>query len=171
MNAFAQRRRRPVVVPRPRARIVVRPGHPIRRPLPQTVIVRAPGKVVTVGAPLVFLTPVVWTATVVSLPARRQLLWQDSERIERDEDRVDCNPGVDDRGKALYLGLRGRARLNFAEITFDNGHVQVVDFEEHPRDSGTYRLLDFADGRRVATVRLLAKAESPEATLTVFLAV
>lgn len=166
----AQRRR--VVVRRggvARTTVVVRPGHPIRRSVARTVIVRPMRTRVVVGAPLLFLPAVMWGAAVVSLPARDRLVWQDSERIEREEDWVDCNFGVDQRGDALYLEVAGRAQLDFAEVTFENGNVQVVDFEDKTHGTGIFRLLDFKDGRQVKTVRLLAKSKSDETKLSVFL--
>jgi hypothetical protein len=160
-----------VVVRRPVAgtRLVLRNGYPIRRVLPATVVVRPARRVVTVGAPLVFLPRLVWAPTVVTLPAGDRLVWQDSENITRDEGWVDSNFGVDSVGNALFLDINGNAALNFAEITFANGNVQVVDFNERTHGSGIYKLLDFADGRRVMTVRMLAKSESDETKLTVYL--
>jgi hypothetical protein len=166
----AQRRR--VVVRRApvrRTTIVVRPAHPIRRVLPRTVVVRPARTAVVVSAPLVFLPAVVWRPTVVALPPRERLLWEESEALAREDDWVDCNFGVDRRGGALLLEIEGTAQLNFAEVTFDNGNVQVVDFEEHEQKAGVYQILNFADGRHIKTVRVLAKSNSDESTLTVML--
>jgi hypothetical protein len=157
--------RRPVV----HTRLVVRHGYPIRRVLPATVVVRPARRVVTVGAPVVFLPRLVWTPTVVAMPAAERLVWQDSESISRDEGWVDANFGVASEGNALFLDINGKAALNFAEITFANGNVQVVDFNEHTHGTGIYKLLDFSDGRRVMTVRMLAKSESDETKLAVYL--
>ncbi len=152
-----------------RTTVVIRPGHPIRRVLPRTVVVRPARTVVVVGAPLVFLPAVVWRATVTPLPPRDRLIWQDREVLAREEEWVDCNFGVDHRGDALFLEVQGRAQLNFAEITFENGNVQVVDFEDRARDSGIYELLNFADGRHVKTVRVVARSMSEETTLTLYM--
>jgi hypothetical protein len=168
----AQRRRRTVVVrrgPIVRTRVVIRPGHPIGRAMNRTVVVHPMRTRVVVGAPLVFLPLVVWNPLVVTLPARDRLVWQDVETIDEDEEWVDSNFGVDGRGDALYLEIDGRAKLDFAEVTFENGNVQVVDFNEKTHGKGLYRLLDFADGRRVMTVRLVAKSESEETKFTLFL--
>lgn len=81
----------------------------------------------------------------------------------------DSNFGIDESGNALFLDINGRAGLNFAEVTFANGNVQVVDFNEQTHSTGIYRLLDFANGRNVKTVRILAKSESDETKLTVYL--
>jgi hypothetical protein len=110
-----------------------------------------------------------WTAHAVSLPPRERLVWQDSEEINRAEGWVDTNFGIDSDGNALFLDIYGRAKLNFAEVTFANGNVQVVDFNEQTQGPGIYKLLDFADGRRVMTVRMLAKSESDDSRLTVYL--
>src|SRR5687767_7558188 len=102
-------RRGPVVVRRPvaRTRLVVRNGYPIRRVLPSAVVVRPARRVVTVGAPLVFLPSLVWAPRVVDMPDRERLVWQDSEQINRDEGWVDSNFGVDESGNALYLDING----------------------------------------------------------------
>ncbi|MCM3871208.1 MAG: hypothetical protein ND895_11020 [Pyrinomonadaceae bacterium] len=157
--------RRPVV----RTRLVVRNGYPIRRVLPATVVVRPARRVVTVGAPLVFLPSVDWSSRVVAMPAGNRLVWQDSESIGREEGWVDSNFGIDSEGNALFLQIYGSAELNFAEVTFANGNVQVVDFNGSTHGTGVYALLDFADGRHVKTVRLLAKSASNDTDLAIYL--
>lgn len=169
-ESTAGQRRRVVVRSRPhRTTIVVRRNHPVRRRLPATVVVRPARKVVTVGAPLVFLPPLAWIATAATLPPRERLVWEDSEVIESDEGWVDANFGIDASGNALFLKIDGRAELNFAEVAFANGNVQVVDFNERTHGDGLYKLLDFADGRHVKTVRLLALSKSKETRLVVYL--
>ena len=174
---MAQRRvivRRPVVAhpvrhPLVRTRLVVRPGHPIRRVLPANVVVRTARRAVFLNHPLSYLPLLAWRANVATLPAPERLVWQDSETIARDEEWVDTNFGIDSSGNALFLDVNGKAKLNFAEITFANGNVQVVDFNEATHGSGVYKLLDFADGRHVATVRILARSESDDTKLSVYL--
>ncbi len=170
-EAFGQRRR-VVVRSAPHSvrttRVVVRPGHPIQRALPAAVV-RPAHNTVVVRAPLVYLPALAWRSTVVTLPVRERLVWQDSETIARDEEWVDANFGIDASGDALFLDIGGKAKLNFAEVTFANGNVQVVDFNEQTHGSGLYKLLDFADGRHVSTMRLLAKSESANTRLTVYL--
>ncbi len=152
-----------------RTTVVVHPNHPIRRGVSRTVIVRPARSRIVVAAPLLFLPAVVWGARVASLPARDRLVWEDVESIDRDEDWVDCNFGVDSRGDALFLAVDGRAKLDFAEVTFENGNVQVVDFQERVHKTGTYELLNLADGRHVKTVRLVAKAQTEKAKFTVYM--
>jgi hypothetical protein len=161
--------RRPVRHPVVHTRLVIRAGHPIRRGLPAAVVVRLARRPVVVGAPLVFLPALAWAPVVVPMPARERLAFEDSEVIERDEGWVDTNFGIDSPGNALFLDINGKAELNFAEVTFANGNVQVVDFNERSHESGIYKLLDFADGRHVKTVRILAKSESDETKLAVYL--
>ena len=170
-DAAGQRPRKVVVRRGPvkRTTVVVRPGHPIRRVLPAAVVVRAARTTVVVRRPLVWLPALVWAPVVVTLPARDRLVWEDSETIDQDEEWVDANFGVDRPGEALLLEVDGKARLNFAEVTFENGDVQVVDFDEKTHDKGLYQLLDFKDGRRVMTVRLLARSETPATTFRVYL--
>ena len=167
--AWGQRRRAVLRHPHAMRRaLVVRTNHPIRRLLPKEVVVRSARKTVLVGAPLVYLPGLTWRAAT-SLPARGRLVWQDSETISRDEEWVDTNFGIDESGTALFLDLNGKVRLNFAEVTFSNGNVQVVDFNEQTQGAGIFKLLDFADGRHVSTVRILAKSESDKTKLAVYL--
>jgi hypothetical protein len=179
-DSIAGQKRRVVVRPARPARVVVRHpgvhtnlvvrnGHPIRRVLPTTVVVRPAHRVVTVGAPLLFLPQLVWVPRVVSMPPSDRLVWQDNESINREEGWVDANFGIDDSGNALFLDLSDKTALNFAEVVFANGNVQVVDFNARSHAPGFYRLLDFNDGRHVKTVRILAKSETDVTKLTVYL--
>lgn len=146
-----------------RTRMVVRTGHPIRRAMPITVV-RAPRRAVVVtGA--VFLAPVVWAAYARPLPAREVIVWEDSETIFKDEGWTDFTLNVDDRGLRLFIEIVGKAQINFAEVVFENGDVQVVDFKDKSHGPGIYELLDFKDGRKVDHVRMLARAKSDEAKL------
>mgnify|MGYP000899917726 CR=1 FL=1 len=167
----AQRRRTVVVRRGPvvRTRVVVRPGHPIARALNRTVVIHPARTVVAVRAPLLFLPVVTFAAVAAAIPPADRMAWQDSEIIRDDEDWTDCNFGVGHRGDALFLDIDGRAQLDFAEVTFENGNVQVVDFNERQQERGLVQLLDFADGRRVMTVRLVARSKSDETKFTLYL--
>lgn len=160
--AFAARR----VVHRGRrghTKVVVHRGFPLRRALP-VVVVRPPRVAVRV-APAVFLAPVVWTAAVVATaPAPNLLVWEDAETLTKDEDWTEFTLNCDQRGNKLYLEIAaGKAQFNFAEIVFENGDTQVVDFNEKTHEPGLYSLLDFKDGRKVDHVRMVARAKSDEA--------
>ena len=166
-------RRGPVVVHHPhpivRTRLAVRTGHPIHRALPANVVVRNARHTVVVHRPLVYLPALRWRPVFVPLPPRERIVWTDTETIAREEDWVDTNYGVDASGSALYLDMSGRTKLNFAEVTFDDGHVQVVDFNEETHDPGVYKLLDVNSNQHVATVRIVAKSESDDSKLSVYL--
>ena len=167
MESMAQRHR--VVVRTPHTRLVVHAGHPIHRPLPATVVVHPAHRAIVVGAPLVYLPAVTWTAAVVALPARERLVWQDTEVIHRDEGWVDANFGIDGTGDKVFLEVKGSAEFNFAEVTFANGNVQVVDFNERRHGSGIYTLMNFANTRHVMTARILASSKSEDTRLTLYL--
>ena len=154
-----------VVNGRPRrTRVVVHRGFPIRRAIPICVV--RPARTVVVVRPRMYLAPVVWTARVASLPPRERLVWEDSEKLVRADDWTELTFHVDDRGTKLYLQIEGKAQLEFAEVVFDNGDAQTVDFEEHAHDAGIYSLVDFADGHKVSHVRMVARAQSNEALLS-----
>jgi hypothetical protein len=175
--SMAGQRRRVVVRPNrvvvhrpaPHTRLVVHKAHPIRRTLPATVIVRTPRRVVTVAAPLVFLPRLEWRPNVVTVRSTDRLVWQDSERITSEEGWVDTSFGIDKTGNALFMDVNGSAGLNFAEVTFANGNVQVIDFHEQTHGPGVYKLLDFSDGRHVKTVRMLARSVSNESKFVIYL--
>lgn len=150
-----------------RTTVTVRSGFPIRRTLPAVVVRPAP--VVRV-VPRAYLAPVAFGAVVVSsLPAKRE--WRASEELEREDGWTDFTMNVDRRGTALYLQIdRGAAQVSFAEIVFDNGEAQVVDFNDRVHRTGTYELLDFRSGRKVDHVRVVAKASTNESEITLHLA-
>lgn len=150
-----------------RVRVNLGVGHPLRRPVNRTVIVRRPAPVVATR--VVYASPVVWTRAVVTLPPRDRMVWEDSETIRRRDDWVDTYFNVNNRGEALYFRVAGRAQVDFAEVMFDNGQVQVVDFNEAPLEDGVYRLLDFQNGRKVDGVRMVARSRAPQSTLTVLM--
>ena len=168
LEAMAQRR--VVVRPGGRGGRVVVTRRPIRRALPTAIVVRPARTRVLVAGALVFLPAVIFAGAVMSLPSRERLIWEDSESFRQNEGWVESNFGVDNNGNALYFDLNGRAELNYADVTFHNGEVQTVDFEEKTFTTGTYRLLDFADGRHVKTVKILARARTEQAKITVYMA-
>ncbi|MFN7919310.1 MAG: hypothetical protein U0Q16_04390 [Bryobacteraceae bacterium] len=140
-------------------------GHPIHRP--RTVVVRRP--VIVAAAPVVYAAPVVWTRVVVAAPPRERLVWEDTETLFREDDWSDTSLRVHNRGKELLLRLDGRAQIDFAEVAFHNGQVQVVDFNEAVLGAGTHRLLDFANGREVESVRLVARSRTPRVRVSVLM--
>jgi hypothetical protein len=146
-----------------RTRVVITRGFPLRRTLPVVVVRPVRGTIVV--RPRAYLAPVVWAATVVSLPGPDRLVWEDSETLSKDEDWTELTFAVNDRGEALFIQVDGKAELDFGEVVFENGDTQVVDMKERIREPGIYSLLDFRDGRKVSHVRLIARARSDEAKL------
>jgi hypothetical protein len=142
-----------------RVRVTVRPGFPIRRTLPEVVI--RPGVAFRV-APRVYLAPVVFTAAVVrSLPPASARSWSDTTTIEREDGWTEFTMNVDRRGSGMLLQIdKGTAQISFAEVVFENGDTQVVDFNDKTHARGIYSFLDFKDGRKVDHVRVVAKADS-----------
>lgn len=151
----------------PRGRVVVHTAFPIRRPLPR-VVVRAPLAPVRV-APRVFLPGVAFGAAVVAVNAG-VATWQDSEELEGEDDWTEFTMNVDQRGRKLLLNIDdGPAQISFAEVVFENGDAQVVDFDDGVHKQGTYLLLDFKDGRKVDHARLVAKATKKSTTISLHL--
>ena len=159
---------RVVRVRRTRTTVVVHNGFPIRRALPNVVVV-AP-RVAFRVAPATYLPAVPFRAVVVAAPPATTLAWEDSQSLDREDGWSDFALNVDSRGRALFLEVKGRAQVNFAEVVFDNGETQVVDFNDANLRPGVYQLLDFRDGRKVDHVRLVAAAKSSDAKLIVRMA-
>jgi len=160
--------RKTVVKGPKRTVVVVRRGFPIHRSMP-LVVVRAPrNKVVIV--PRTYLPRVMWQAMVVAVPPRSRLVWEDSEKLMADDDWTEFTLNVNDTGRALYLGLQGWVQIDFAEVVFGNGQSQVVDFDRRARADGSYLLLDFKDGRRIAYVRMVARAKRDGAKVRLHMA-
>ena len=146
---------RRVVVRTPRAHVVVHTGFPIHRTLPE-VVVRT-GPVVRV-APRTYVAPVVFSGVVVkTLPPATA--WSGAEVLDRGDGWTDFTLDVDRRGTQLLMQIEnGAARINFAEVVFENGETQVVDFNEKVESRGVYSVLDFRDGRKIDHVRVVARA-------------
>ncbi|MGZ7031117.1 MAG: hypothetical protein ACXVIJ_04030 [Thermoanaerobaculia bacterium] len=146
-----------VVVRGPRGHVVLRAGFPIRRALPDVVV--RPGVTVRV-APSVYLGPVVFAGVAVrALPPANVRVWNSNERIDREDGWTDLTMDVDRRGSRLMMEIdKGPAQISFAEVVFENGETQVVDFNERVQGRGIYTLLDFRDGRKIDHVRLVARA-------------
>lgn len=155
--------------PRGRVRAVtVRPGFPVRRTLPNVVV--RPGPVVRV-TPKVYLPAVAFGAIVVaSLPDADHRVWKESAELTRDDGWTDFTMNVDRRGDRMFLQIeRGAAQISFAEVVFDNGDAQVVDFSDGVHKRGYYSLIDFKDGRKVDHVRVIAKSSADETEITIHL--
>lgn len=146
--------------------VVVHPNFPIVRPLPR-VVVRPPRVAVRVTVRS-FLPPLVFVPTVVTY--RPELvIWEDGETLARREGWTEFTLGVHGRGQQLVLSVHGGAvKVNFAEVVFENGDAQVVDFRESVVRPGTYALLDVS-GRSVDHLRMVAQAVSGSARLTLAL--
>ena len=103
-----------------------------------------------------------WLTTIPS-----NQVWHDSEELDRNEGWTDFTMNVDRRGDRMFLEIdRGTAEISYAEVVFDNGEAQMVDFNDRDYKKRVYALLDFKDGRKVDHVRVVAKAESKETLIT-----
>jgi hypothetical protein len=140
--------------PAGRTHVTVTRGFPIRRTLPN-VVVRGP--VVRI-APRTYLAPVTFAAVrIATLPHG---VWTTTETLDREDGWTDITMDVDRRGTRLLLDIdRGTAQISFAEVVFENGDTQVVDFNDRVHTNGIYELVDFKSGRKVDHVRVVAKAD------------
>jgi hypothetical protein len=168
-------------VPSRRAPVVINPGWPLKRP-PRSVVVRPPPVVVRPRVqPRLYLPPVVFGGVVVVERydyrygrdygySRDRLVWQGSETLYREDDWVEFTLDCNTRGSRLWFEvIAGKLQVDWAEVVFQNGEVQVVEFPERSLQRGIYDLLDFRDGRHLDYVRIVAKANSREAQLTLWL--
>ncbi|HEY6000977.1 MAG TPA: hypothetical protein VI078_16955 [bacterium] len=94
---------------------------------------------------------------------RDRLIWEDSTVLYDEEGWVDFTLDCGSVGERLWLEIRdGRGRIDWAEIVFDDGQAQVVDFADRSLGPGLYRLLEMRGPHRVEYVRLAAKASTRE---------
>ncbi len=149
-----------------RVRVTVRPGFPIRRTFPTVVIRPFTVRV----APRVYLGAVAFTAVAIAtLPHGA---YSGSEELDREDGWTDFSIDLDRHGSGLLLEVdKGAAQISFAEVVFENGDAQVIDFDDRVQTRGVYSLLNFKDGRKVDHVRLVAKAEGDESLIRVHLMV
>ena len=151
--------------PHRRTVVVVHKGFPIVRPARHVVIhpVVRPVRVV----PRVFLPLAFWTGAAVvaaSIPGPQLIVWEDGEELDAQEDWAEFTLNCQNTGAKLWLEIaRGRVRFDWAEVVFGNGEAQVLDMKEFVREPGFYLLLDFANGREIDHVRMVAKSETPQA--------
>ncbi len=126
-----------------------------------------PARVTVRVHPAVYLAPVVFTGAVVAVassPAADAIVWEDGETLSRRDDWTEFTLNCDARGEKLWLEIvHGKVQADWAEVVFQNGQAQVVDFSELTHGPGLYSLLDFADGRKVDHVRMVARAKTKEA--------
>src|SRR5262245_23477026 len=159
------RRVRRVVVRGPRRTVVVHTGFPVHRALPAVVVRPAP--VVRV-VPRLYLPAVAFGAVAVATLPHTD--WSATEGLDREDGWTDFTVNVDHRGRQLLLQItEGPAQISFAEVVFENGEVQVVDFNDRAHARGIYNLLDFKDGRKIDHVRIVAKAANDETAITLHL--
>jgi hypothetical protein len=120
-------------------------------------------------APRTYLGAVAFTAVAVAtLPPARN--WSGREKLDREEGWTDFTMNVDARGTKLLLEVEeGPAQISFAEVVFENGEAQVVDFDDRVQTRGVYSLLDFRDGRKVDHVRIVAKAQREQTEIKLHL--
>jgi hypothetical protein len=112
-----------------------------------------------------FLPLFTWVGVMSTVaPARDLYVWEDGETLLGENDWTEFTLNCENRGAKLWLEVAsGKAQFDWAEVVFENGETQVVEMQNFIRDPGHYPLLDFANGRMVDHVRLVARAETPEA--------
>jgi len=148
-----------------RTTVIVRRGWPLRRPM-RMVIVHPLRHVVRIET-RTYLHPVVFGGVLMATaPAADALVWEDSETLSRDDDWTEFTLDCDTRGTRLWFQVMGRVEVDWAEVVFEDGEAEVVDFGARTQGPGLYSLLDFRDGRKVDHVRMVARARSDEARVT-----
>lgn len=97
---------------------------------------------------------------------RDRLLWEDAITIYGDEGWIEFTLDCGAAGERLWIEVRdGRSHIDWAEIVFEDGSVQVVDFSDRSLAPGLYQILDFRGYYRVEYVRMVARAATREARL------
>ena len=151
-----------------RTLVEVPAGWPLSRPA-RSVVVHPPRSDVRASCTS-FLPVSISTGTTiaaVATPTRDLVAWEDGETLMRGEDWTQFTLNGDALGRQMVLEIPGgRVQLDWAEIVFNDGATQVVDFGEKTYAPGLYSMVDFAEGRQFAHVRVVARARTDEAKLT-----
>ncbi len=155
-------------VERPRSArrvVVVHPGWPIRR-APRHVVVHPERRHVRI-VPRLYLAPMMFMSVVVTVhPDHERIVWEDGETIDRADDWCELVLDCDTRGHGLWYEVEaGRVQVEWAEVVFEDGSAQVVDFESHTQGPGLYRLLELHDDRHVDHVRMVVRSRTPESRI------
>ncbi len=153
----------------PRGRVVVRRGFPLHRRLPRVVVRRS--RVAVRVEPRVYLPHLAFRAVVLSTrPEPRAVVWHEAERLDAADEWTEFTLNLDRHGTRLDFEIgAAAARVSFAEVVFENGDTRVVDFGDRLVRPGYYTLLDFADGRKVDHVRVVARADRDTTELAIHL--
>jgi hypothetical protein len=122
------------------------------------------------GLPLIFLPPVIFGGVYLDYRDDRswrdRLLWEDAITVYDDEGWIEFTLDCGARGERLWIEIRGgRGRVDWAEIVFDDGGAQVIDFSDRSLGPGLYHLLEFHGYRRVNYARMVARASTREMRL------
>ena len=143
---------------------------PIHRRLPTATVVRRP--TVTIVEPRMYLTPTTFSAVMSSNPpAVLNEVWSGTEQLKSSDGWIDFTKSVGVIGQHLYLSVDdGEAQISYAEVVFDDGASQVVDFNDQFQDPGLFSLVDSLNGQRVDHVRVVAKADSSLSDISLRLA-
>ena len=123
--------------------------------------------------PAWFLPLYVWpgpTDAVDPEYADEESAWEDTDALVPAEQWADRTFDVHGDGRALLMDISGLTALDYAEVIFEDGSTQVVDFRNTTTGPGTYLLLDFDSVRTVNNIRLVARAVSPQVKLNIRLA-
>jgi hypothetical protein len=149
----------------PRTVVQVRPGWPIKRPARSVVV--HPVRTETHTACSRYVEPISFASAPTpadAAPTRDMITWEDGEMLQRAEDWTEFTLNCDTPGHRIWLEIPGgRAQFDWAEVVYQNGDSQVVDFGEKTLVPGLYSLLDLADGRVPDHVRVVARARTEEA--------
>jgi hypothetical protein len=114
-----------------------------------------------------YLSPVPFSGAAVaaaSAPTRDVIAWEDGETLLKREDWTQFTLGCNARGERLWLEIpSGKVQFEWAEVVFQTGQSQVVQFTDKVQTPGLFTLLDVTSGKIVDHVRVLARAKSDEA--------
>jgi hypothetical protein len=127
-----------------------------------------------------FLPPVVFGGMAVNVRpvpgyeraySRDSLVWQDRVILYGRDDWTEFTLGCNALGAKLWFQVHaGRVQADWAEVVFENGEAQVVEFPKRTLGPGLYVLLDMGEMRRVDHIRMVAKTTSREAHLSLWMA-
>ena len=153
---------------RSRTQVIVRRGWPIRRT--QRYVYVRPYRPYRVF-PSFYLGVHLWHNTWARPVAPPQAVtWRDRATLYGTDDWTEfsLNSGV--RGDRIgFVVDGGDVQIDWAEVVYSNGETEVVDFDNQVVEPGEYELLDFGETRTVDHVRIVARAQDDEASMSMIM--
>ncbi|MCC6652649.1 MAG: hypothetical protein IT348_15970 [Candidatus Eisenbacteria bacterium] len=109
----------------------------------------------------VLAAPLRWLLSGVGFSWRAPSAPPNSAPLRAEQQWADLRFPVEEPALGVFLEVAGRIEFDRAALVFDDGSSEAFDLGHSVRGRGLYELAMFAESRRIAEVRVHARAASP----------